>query len=509
MRAKYLLMASALMAIPGMAQETYENAKITGSDLNGTARYVGMGGAMEGLGADLSTISSNPAGMGLFRRSQVAASGGLVMQSGAPSWASGDKTHASFDQIGFVYVIRPERNTFLNIGFNYHKSKNLNYILAATNGLNNASSNKLTYEKLRNGVFDDGDGAYSGTDYLNVKGFEMEGEEVYNYPASSYAMNREYYGYIGDYDFSFSANFSDAVYLGLTIGLKDVNYRYRGNCTEQLVGENRTYPVNYSDNRTVDGEGVDLKFGIIVRPIETSAFRFGAYVHTPTWYDLTLRTSYGIAGSLLEGSNGEVYDYKIFTPWKFGFTLGHTVGKQLALGATYEYSDYSAGKSRIIDGGHIDYYGDVTTYSHNDEDMNEHTRQTMKGVSLLKLGLEYKPVDNLAVRFGYNYESAHYDENAAKGSYSNGGLVHSPGIYYSSSADYTNWKSTNRFTCGVGYNVKNWNVDLAYQYSAQKGDFHPFISYIDGADAEENNIGTVSEVNNNRSQLLLTVGYRF
>ena len=51
-----------------MAQETYENAKIATEDLNGTARYVGMGGAMEALGADISTISSNPAGIGLFIR---------------------------------------------------------------------------------------------------------------------------------------------------------------------------------------------------------------------------------------------------------------------------------------------------------------------------------------------------------------------------------------------------------------------------------------------------------
>lgn len=80
----------------GFAQETYENEKLTGSDLNGTARYVGMGGAMEALGADISTMQSNPAGIGLFRRSQVTISGGLVMQGNAPAYVKGDKTNASF-----------------------------------------------------------------------------------------------------------------------------------------------------------------------------------------------------------------------------------------------------------------------------------------------------------------------------------------------------------------------------------------------------------------------------
>ena len=63
--------------------------------------------------------------------------------------------------------------------------------------------------------------------------------------------------------------------------------------------------------------------------------------------------------------------------------------------------------------------------------------------------------------------------------------------------------------CGLGYNIDNWNIDLAYQYSTQKGDFHPFADYVDRESTAENNIGTVSEVKNNRSQLLLTVGYRF
>ena len=270
MKAKYLLIASALTTLPGFAQETYENEKLTGSDLNGTARYVGMGGAMEALGADISTMQSNPAGIGLFRRSQVTISGGLVMQGNAPAYVKGDKTNASFDQMGFVYAMRAGERTFVNMGFNYHKSKNFNFLLGAANRLNNASANKLTYQKLRNGAFDGDDGAYSGFDHLNVKGFKMDGSEVYNYPAADYQINREHYGYIGDYDFNLSANLSDAVYLGLTASYKDVNYRHRGIYTENLVGDGRNYPVNYGDIRSVDGDGIDLKLGIIVRPIETS-----------------------------------------------------------------------------------------------------------------------------------------------------------------------------------------------------------------------------------------------
>lgn len=54
-----------------LAQETYQDTKFAENSLTGTARYVGMGGAMEALGADISTISSNPAGLGLFRKSMA------------------------------------------------------------------------------------------------------------------------------------------------------------------------------------------------------------------------------------------------------------------------------------------------------------------------------------------------------------------------------------------------------------------------------------------------------
>ena len=38
----------------------------------GTARYVGMGGAMTAIGGDPSSVLDNPAGLGLYRRSEIA-----------------------------------------------------------------------------------------------------------------------------------------------------------------------------------------------------------------------------------------------------------------------------------------------------------------------------------------------------------------------------------------------------------------------------------------------------
>ena len=92
-----------LLAMPLAAQDIYKVESFTSSDLIGTARYVGMGGAMNALGADLSTIHTNPAGIGMFRRSVASATLTMNITPGAETFADIGKTRMSFDQMGFVY----------------------------------------------------------------------------------------------------------------------------------------------------------------------------------------------------------------------------------------------------------------------------------------------------------------------------------------------------------------------------------------------------------------------
>ena len=172
------------------------------------------------------------------------------------------------------------------------------------------------------------------------------------------------------------------------------------------------------------------------------------------------------------------------------------------MGASYEYSDYSSADTRIYDGTY-DYYDNENSFS--DRVMNNHTDRTLKGVSLLKLGAEFKPDPSLAVRLGYNYQSAAYNENGFRDT-----TLDSPGTYFSSTPDYVNWKGTNRITAGFGYRIDNFSIDLAYQYSNTKGTFYPFQPNVDFIDPDngqlETNISTPSSLNFKRHQLLLTLG---
>lgn len=518
------------------AQETYENTKLVDNDLNGTARYVGMGGAMEALGADISTISSNPAGIGLFRHSQGSVSAGLVQQDEVPSFKYGNKTNMSFDQIGFVYNYREGHRSFVSFAFNYHKSKNFDYILSAADKLNGSSQNRLSYIKalgnrdatgLTNINIENTSSGYQGTNYftsqldnLYYNALMCSQDGLFYNNASGYQFGRANTGYIGQYDFNMSGNLNDRVYLGLTVGIHDVHYRGQSLYTEQLIDADDAPAGSTTivDDRRITGTGFSVGAGVIFRPVEDSPFRIGLSVISPTRYDLTTSNkTYMVNGSNYVGANPKYtakasYDYKVLTPWKFGVSAGTTVGRMLALGASYEYADYSRIDSRVNDGSYRDYWGDVYDNSYSDSEMNDHTKETLKGVSTVKLGAECKILDNFAVRVGYNYVSPMFKQEGFK----NGGLD-SYASNYSSATDYTNWKSTNRFTVGFGYSINKFAIDLAYQYSQTDGDFHPFMdAYTDfylknsAGVIEKNtleNYANAVKVSNKRNQLLLTLTY--
>lgn len=184
MKKLYIAAFSLAVSLPIAAQDTYESARLLGSDLNGTARYVAMGGAMDALGADISTISSNPAGIGLFRHSNASVSLGFVTQQNAREFDGKKKTTMSFDQAGFVYSTRLSRTSFVNFAFNFHKSRNFNQILSAANSLKECSQNGLTYDKALENIY------YFDTNRQDEAiGYYSPGEVSWAYSQSDYILS--------------------------------------------------------------------------------------------------------------------------------------------------------------------------------------------------------------------------------------------------------------------------------------------------------------------------------
>ena len=540
-RNRLFLLSVLLPALSTMqAQTSYEAAALLNTDLSGTARYVGMGGAMSALGADMSTMSTNPAGIGLYRSWDLAMSlsGNWVTQR---TWSNQNRNrlfdpYGLMDNIGMVIANKMSNNNtlrFVNFGFNYRNVKRFDGKMGMSSNLYGLSQTgqmaRQAYDNIP-GVGDDyfdvdcPYGFYSdfnhfknkrpgsGYDYVgwltllgaknglidesSIHGAVIDGKEYpcYYYPSDACNYNEILSGGIDAYDFNLSFNLEDAIYLGVTFTTYDVERRLESHYTEYFYGGNYTLDNYY----LTTGTGYDFKFGAILRPFPESSFRIGVSATTPTVYDLRDYNSAIINSTItfVDNNTGEEWtesfdmdtqhknafggdcytDYTMTAPAKLNVSLGGTIGTSLALGAEYEYSDYGTTKLYYED-------GDENTL------MNDHTTNNFTGQHTLRLGAE-KTFGSFYTRFGYNYQSSGYKADAWK-------MI--PVNSVQTNTAYKNLKSTQNYTCGIGFRGDTFYADAALLYSRQTADFYPF------EDIELE----ATQLSRNLVKGMMTIGLRF
>lgn len=533
-----------LSGIKAQAQDIYQIEQISSSDLNGDARYVGMGGAMGALGANLSSMSNNPAASALYRRNDFSTSLSLFTGNGDSrdaEYLKTSKTKWSFDQIGLLYAVHVGGKDikFANFGFNYRKSKNFARVL----GLNNIALGRgfsqswqladLVYTLSGNPLdLKNNDDRSRTTPLTNVAydtgfiGDKRDGaDRVTGYDASyatAYHYGKGYEGGIEEYNFNLGLNYRDQVYLGVNLGVYSVDVQSMmeyeeasvdevGNSYVAANGARKTYIMQHEQLTT--GYGVDAKLGIIVRPLRESPFRLGFAVSTPTVYSLTtsnyaqMRAPYswsnsalGTSGESTEGTAERSFEHRIRVPWKVNFSLGHTFDRFLALGLEYEIADHLSMRSRYLtseDLAHGENYGT------HDRILQAEIDRYLRDTHTLRVGMEAKLSPQFALRAGYNFVSAPF----AKDAYLNL-LTESPSYANAFNTDYVNLGDTHRLTLGLGAQYESFYWDLAYQYQTQGADVYAFhhngaqrFSAINDLQAQHLNLY--------RHSLGLTVGWRF
>ncbi len=555
MKTKISVMALALLLSAGMgAQTIYDAAALTDKDLNGTARFVGMGGAMGALGGDISVINSNPAGIGIYRSNDAMLSFGFSSYGTESDYLGNTmdtrKVKGSFDNLGFVISSKIGNETtlrYVNFGFGYRRAKSFyrnmkmggnlgDYsqtfqMAAQAGGLTAWGGNpfndenigwlsamgyegKLITDLMSQTELDQTPGYDNWEPYLDSNGkpvHNLDGDVMYRtpgdyvgmYPDGTATFRSQERGGIDQYDFNISFNLKDRVYLGVTVGAYTVDYS-KYTFYDEDYGYDEGY--NLQSWNSIKGSGFDFKFGAIVRPFQYSPLRVGLSVHTPVFYRLDYRTNARLESDVLNPlaitdsgtAPGEIghydidtYDlmngdmirrFQLRTPWTYNLSVGYTVGTSLALGAEYEYRDYSCMKFRDGEG-----YSDAFAPENR-------TTGMMKGVSTLRVGAEYNVVPGFAVRAGYNYSSSIFRDDAYKSL---------PLNSIQTDTDFSNSESMHRLTLGMGYRGAMFYADLAYQYNLSHASFYPFDMF----DGER--LVQATELKNTRHQLLFTLGARF
>ena len=270
---KLFLLPLSLYSIFSFAQDPYlNNTLVNTSDLRGTSRFVAMGGAMGALGADISTISANPAGIAMFTKNDMSFTAGAswLGNNSARGMASGTQGH--FDQIGALACFKGNgsiRN--FNLAVNYQKKIDYNncfYGEIATQASWADQLDGLAAEAFDNrGYLYGRPDTYYNTLYGLADGCGLFNDNIVKSPHdlnSTLSITR---GSLSACDINFSANVDNRYFFGVTLGIDNMDFRRGTDYWEQrtdALGD--IHDFGYINEQVITGTGFNFKFGAIVRP---------------------------------------------------------------------------------------------------------------------------------------------------------------------------------------------------------------------------------------------------
>lgn len=520
---RHIILPLLAAAIGTQAQDTYINERITNNsgDVIGTARYVGMGGAMGALGADMSVIGWNPAGIGLYRKNDIALTFGGTW--GKSAIADENRGTGTFDQAGFVFSMSTGSQScpYINFGFNFQKKINFNHNFYADNDNLGGLSQmfqvaELTdfsdYEEWKRGYQPNlANLAWDNYFFEDVSTSEGTNYRRWTAPAESNLYTHHSEGSLQSFDFNLSTNIQDRYFLGLTVGLDNMRYRSWSFYSENSLQTGEpTYDL--SNDTRISGYGVNVKLGSIIRPFEDSPFRFGFVVETPTWFKLENSTLYGLYDYYFKDKTKQVESflkYNLRSPWKFRASLGSTIGSSFAWDVDYEYATY--GHESM---GYPEAENDwgQTWGNCKDKAMNQQTRDNLRGTHALRAGIEAKATSALAFRLGYNFASSAYRKDVSFDQYA----LDSYAMDYATNTNYMRMGDSHTLTLGAGYRIKKFYIDMAYKIRNQKADFYAFDTSFTGSSAFCQDYPEMAgmklqptEVDLTRHTLTFTLGFKF
>lgn len=492
----YLAVAFLSPAGYAFAQSSADALRFSQNFPAGTARTLGIGGASSAVGADFGGIMTNPAGIGLFQRSEISFSPGFgSSNTTTQAFGTSNTDSRSNLQVGSFGIVlsnrRPDdqnpspwRGGSFAFGLNRTNNFNQNVRYTATPALEEdflqrlsedqgAILDDLAYEALI--TERDADGTYIPEDFQNT-GTLTQREII------------ERKGGQTQFDFAYGNSYRDKLYIGGAVGIVSTRYSTISTLTAVDPTPASNDPggkfgsLTLRENSEIRATGINARLGVIYRP--TDVVRLGASIQTPTYssvvdtYGATLRATYdgvintdnGTTSSGDANFPAEDLAYTITSPFRATGGVAVVVGKSGFLSADAEYVNY--GKARF---GY-----DTSTDLPGPDDLdpaNNSIRDQYRSAVNLRVGGELR-LDVFRLRAGF----AHYGDP-----YKNTSL-----------AD----RSQNFYTAGAGLRQKNFFLDLAGVYSSGSQVYTPY---------ELNNASRTPRItiDDDRFTTTLTAGFMF
>ncbi|MBS1688048.1 MAG: outer membrane protein transport protein [Bacteroidetes bacterium] len=450
----------------------------------GTARSVGFGNALGSVGGDFSSLSVNPAGIGIYRTSEIMLTPALRMNSVDATYqgngASDNNTRFNFNNVGVVFSNglkgrRYERSKWkavsFGIGFNRLADFNRDYHYSG----NNSGTNSSSYSELF--AIDADNGEKRGLAASDV-GIIDSPQGVFRTVVPWQAgINQQRIvserGGLNEVVISFGGNYMEHLMLGATVGIPIINYSRDAQVTETALNSTPNfYSYTYSEGLTTHGDGINLKLGAIYK--FNDYFRIGAAIHTPTYYSMHDEVAYTLNNSGVGAESfGSTYDYNLTTPWRGVLSATGMIGKYGFISADYEYVDYSSTRFTF----------DVTSKD-LERQVNDDIKSAYKPASIFRLGAEGRVTKNFMLRAGFGY----YGSPAKNSSISDNRID---------------------ISGGVGFRFDHFYIDLAYVHTQFNGQEQFYqLNYTD-ATGNPYSITQNASMQSNLSTAVMTIGFKF
>jgi hypothetical protein len=465
MKRNFLPALFAFLSVYLSAQTAGDVLKYSFLQPSGTARYVGAGSSMGALGADFGTLSSNPAGLALFRSSELTVTPSLRFAHTNASLPDNpevgeDRTAFGFDNVGIVFNTTPKGGRWktFNVGIGLNRMNNYNQAIYYEGDASGTIMNGFFAET--SSVFNNG-----GTDEdLNPFGAQLawdanaiyyqDNDLTYDFAGFENAVvdHTQFvtiYGSMNEMVLSFAGNFDEKLMAGATIGVPFVNYRLESEYVESDPGGDVDGNVPYfgqlvfTDYLRTEGIGINFKMGFIYKI--NQAARLGMAFHTPTSlgltdnYSNTFAYDYGDGGGSYTGetlySPDGIFDYKLRTPWRFIASGGFIIKKYGFISADVEWLDYG--------GNRYNFTSNVSSNENEalEREVNNEIQRTYRTAMNVRVGGELA-LDQFRFRAGVNMNGD--PEEDASG-------------------------FTTGFSVGAGIHAGSFFIDMAYRRITSEG----------------------------------------
>lgn len=407
------------------AQNEDDALRYSRTMFGGTARSIGLAGASGAMGADFSALSVNPAGAGLYRRSEFTLSPQLLIRSAKSRYlgssGSDENVALNFQNWGIVFSGKTEsaasegpgwrRFTF---GVGYNRLADFGSRFFAS-GQNSSGSYLDVLRDQANGfspdMLDPNSTLMAYNSYLISPFPDSIAPKQYftEMPAQlkkSQSRTIEQRGGIGETVITIAGNYSDRLFLGGTLGFQRVRFNQTNTYSEKdLDNQVRLDFFDEITELTTEGTGLNLKLGALYMPADF--VRIGFSVHTPTFFRLSdqFQTFQNAkfdtlpVANMAESPIGN-FDYRLRTPFRMVGSAAFIFAKLGLLSIDYEFVDYRDAVLR----------SQLFSFSQ----ANSNTASKYRIAGNLRVGTEWKIMD-FYLRGGYALYGTPFQNNSLGG----------------------------------------------------------------------------------------------